>query len=291
MIFTDRGPVKDHIGMDIVEKGGGFVISQERYAANLVEEYGFKDAKVKDTPLAVTTELLEKREPIISDNLLVPRKIVGQLGWLALTRPDIRFAGAALAQMQLCPTSEFFASARHVLRYLAGTTKLSITYKPTGKKQLCVTAASDASWAPNKNPEFQRKSISGSIVMVNGSPIEWFTRRQTSVAMSSGASEILAMSSCVEDALYIKRRIVEMADMVTELQIFREAERLVKAAVFRSFWESRSVYTPKFGFLNGFGRFSALPNLCDRCPTWKVKRKKNPTFADFTAAPGQRWGP
>jgi len=69
--------------------------------------------------------------PDISDDDLKPKyqRLVGCLLYLAVTtRPDIAFASMWLGQFGSKPTRTHFLTAKHVLRYLAGTCTLALEY-------------------------------------------------------------------------------------------------------------------------------------------------------------------
>ena len=63
-----------------------------------------------------------------------------------------------------------------------------------------IVVFSDADWATNR---VDRKSMSGAILYVNGHPLNWVSKRQTTVALSSCESEIYAMSVAAADALHV----------------------------------------------------------------------------------------
>ena len=67
------------------------------------------------------------------------------------------------------------AAIRRVLRYLAGTRQLGITYRrtvDTGANQLYATADADHAGADD------RRSVSGWAVMLAGAMVSWASKRQ-----------------------------------------------------------------------------------------------------------------
>ena len=84
-----------------------------------------------------------------------------------VTRYDILYAVNQLARAMSKPFKAHMAEAKHLLRYLAGTTNFSITYKCGGFK---LTAFSDANWG--NNPD-NGKSMSSYIVMLANAPISF----------------------------------------------------------------------------------------------------------------------
>ena len=108
---------------------------------------------------------------------------------------------------------EHFRAAKRVLKYLV-TTKdrmLAVGSGPT-TSNVRITVYSDSDWAG----ESDRKSVSGSLVEVNGHPITWFSKKQSIVALSSTEAELIALVEAVKRAKYVKQ-LVEDLGMTVEL--------------------------------------------------------------------------
>ena len=58
--------------------------------------------------------------------------------------------------------------------------------------------------------ESDRKSISGSLLEVNGDLVSWGTRKHTSVALSSSESEFVSLATPTREALWLKQLLVEI---------------------------------------------------------------------------------
>ena len=84
-----------------------------------------------------------------------------------VTRYDIGYAVNQLARAMCKPSKAHMAAAKHLLRYLAGTTNLAITYKRGGFK---LTAFSDANWG--NNPD-NGKSTSSYIAFLSDGPVSF----------------------------------------------------------------------------------------------------------------------
>jgi len=92
-----------------------------------------------------------------------------------------------------------------VLRYLAGTRCLGITYRRsagTEVNQLWATAASaDADYAGADD----RRSVSGWAVLMAGAMVNWVSKRQPVAAISSTESEFYSMSLCSLDCVHLEQ--------------------------------------------------------------------------------------
>ena len=107
-------------------------------------------------------------------------EIVGALLWLSvMTRPDIAYAVATVAQYVSKPEPRIYSMASRILRYLARTKDVGIALLIGNAKNLHAFADSD--WAADKST---RKSQSGYVFFTNG-PVDWSSKKQSSVSLSS----------------------------------------------------------------------------------------------------------
>jgi len=91
------------------------------------------------------------------------------------------------------------AAIRRVLRYLASTRSLGITYKRsagTDANQLYGSANADHAGADD------RRSISGWAVLLAGAMVDWASKRQPVTAISSTESEFDSVLLCDLDRVY-----------------------------------------------------------------------------------------
>ena len=94
-------------------------------------------------------------------------------------RYDIMYATSQLARPMAKPSKKHMVAAKHTLRYLAGTTDFSITYKRGGFK---LAAFSDSNWA--NNPD-NGKSTSSYLTMLANAPLSFKSGLQGPTAMST----------------------------------------------------------------------------------------------------------
>ena len=139
--------------------------------------------------------------------------LVGALMYLTcFTRGDCSFAVNQCARFMSNPGPSHIAAAKRILRYLAGTRSMGLTYtkggadaglKSVGKltEPNQLTASADADHAGAKD----RRSVSGWAVMLNGAMVTWSSKRQPVTAISSTESEFYAVSQCALDCVYLRR--------------------------------------------------------------------------------------
>ncbi len=122
------------------------------------------------------------------------------------TRPDIATAASQLSRFFSRPTKTHLGAARHLLRYLNGSKELGLSYN-LGTKATTPHAYSDATYA--SDPE-TRRSVSGQCTLLNGGPIHWKSKLQTTVALSTAESEFLALCDTAREVVFTRNLLTEL---------------------------------------------------------------------------------
>jgi hypothetical protein len=204
---ADLGELKHALGLDFVNRDGRFFISQEQYVLEILKRFGFDKCHPCPTPMHKAREEYEgsifDKETSLSKFQL--NEIVGALLWLSvMTRPDIAYAVATVAQYVSKPEPRIYSMASRILRYLAGTKGVGIAFIIGNAKNLHAFADSD--WAADKNT---RKSQSGYVFLTNG-PIDWSSKKQSSVSLSSSEAEVMAFCSATQQAMWFRSILAEI---------------------------------------------------------------------------------
>jgi hypothetical protein len=130
------------------------------------------------------------------------RGIVGSLGYLVnMTRPDLAFAYSELSKYVQRPGKVHMAAAEHTLRYLRGTFDKSLRFSRDCPIVDTPWGWVDSDWAGDTDT---RRSHAAYIIMMNGGPISWKSRRQDSVALSTSEAEYMAASEVGKEILYLR---------------------------------------------------------------------------------------
>ena len=110
-----------------------------------------------------------------------------------------------LSHLMSAPPEHFDIILRHVFRYLNGTDGAKLTYKRDGDNVLfgCV----DASWGDHKD---SRRSTTGYVFFLNGSPISWTSKLQRQVALSSVEAEFVALQHAIQEATFLRKVLKEL---------------------------------------------------------------------------------
>ena len=160
--------------------------------------------------------------------------MVGGLLYLSLTaRPDVAQSVSVLSRFMSCPGKEHCEAAEQIVKYLYGTKDYGITYTrngksaphlekedgapliqtyvhsrknatavedPTGDSQLMGTYA-DADLAGDVGT---RKSTSGYCIFMNGGVVQWSSKLQATVALSTAEAETIAATEAVKQLMHMR---------------------------------------------------------------------------------------
>ncbi len=104
-----------------------------------------------------------------------------------------------------CPSKQHFVAAKHMLRYIKGTTNFAITYSQDSAMKLLGYADADF-----QNYLDTRKSITGYVFQLGGSPIDWRSHRQSVVAQSTTEAEYVAINEAGRQATWLRRLLSDL---------------------------------------------------------------------------------
>ena len=211
-LSTDDSEVSWYLGVSITRdyKRGTFHLSQKQYIKDLLSRFKMEDCKPALTPMEVGVRLTSDDVPATPDRATVReyQQVVGSLMYLvSWTRPECAYAVSQLARFMSNPGPSHVAAAKRVLRYLAGTQDLGITYHRDSGFKNQLYAFADADHAGDVEG---RKSVSGYVVMLNGGAISWQSSRQAVVALSSAEAEYYAASAVGCDVVHLRRLLENM---------------------------------------------------------------------------------
>eukprot|EP00253_Pinus_taeda_P023682 PITA_23682 len=159
-------------GMEVWQKDGKVFVSQGKYANEILRHFHMEKCKPMQTPLARNW----RKEDSTSSEL---------------------------SQAMVQPTKLFWKVAKHVLRYLGGTTQYRLWYKRTEGVKL--QGFTDADWAGSPS---DRKSTSAGIFNLGSTAVSWYSRKQRSVGLSSVEIEYMAMSQATCEAIWMRKILV-----------------------------------------------------------------------------------
>ena len=160
-----------------------------------------------DLPATASVKLSNDGESDPLPNNTTYRKLVGSLMYLSTrTRPDIAYITFKLAQFVEKPLYSHWKALMRVLKYLKSTQTFGIIYSKTQIKNL-LFSYSDSDFAGDIS---DRKSTTGSVILLNSGSIVWTSHRQKCVATSTTEAEYIACSVCIKDTIWVNRFLNEI---------------------------------------------------------------------------------
>ncbi|XP_073159413.1 secreted RxLR effector protein 161-like [Henckelia pumila] len=179
----------------------GTFISETKYTKELIEKFGMENCTVATNPMGVSIKL-DKDEGGISVDATMYRGLIGSLLYLTASRLDIVFAVCLCARFQSNPMQSHFVAGKSILMYLKGAQNVGLWYAKHNSFNL--VGYSDADYAGCK---LDRKSTSGSCQFLGDRLISWFSKKQTSIEISTTEAEYLVAGSFYAQLLWIQQQL------------------------------------------------------------------------------------
>lgn len=207
-------------------------LDQQSYVASMLEEFQLDEARAVAHPGA-QEELTAAGCPSTAEEAeqmkKVPyRRVIGLLTYLAnCTRPDIAHAVNSAAQFAQNPGAIHWRAVMQILRYLCGTDHYALLFDgneqggaaaaasaaegaPPSSSVSPLTVFADANWGNCKDT---RRSVTGWLIRLGNSWVDWCCRKQATVALSSCEAEYMAVSAATQGAIWMQQLLEEMSFM------------------------------------------------------------------------------
>ncbi|XP_031279414.1 secreted RxLR effector protein 161-like [Pistacia vera] len=155
------------------------------------------------TPMATRAKLRKENDDLFDQPILY-RSIIGGLEYLTLSKPDLSFAVKQLSQFLQVPTVAHWTACKRVLRYVNGTLKHGILFT---KEHFSIEAYADSDWAGDVN---DRKSTSGYYVCLGRNLVQWSSKKQKVVSLSSIEVEYKSLSQAATELVWIQHLFEEL---------------------------------------------------------------------------------
>lgn len=204
--LKDLGDLHYFLGIEVKRDSRGLVLSQGRYAADILARSAMNNCKSVDTPLSSYEKLsVSEGNKLSSDDATRYRSLVGALQYLTLTRPDISFAVNKVCQFLHAPTTTHLSAVKRILRYIRGTQQLGLWIRKT--KSMMISAFSNADWAGCVD---DRRSTGGFAVFLGENLISWTAKKQPTVSRSSTEAEYKALTNATAEMMWVQKLLNEL---------------------------------------------------------------------------------
>eukprot|EP00253_Pinus_taeda_P036626 PITA_36626 len=163
------GELTYFLGLQIQKNEGGIFLSQTKYLKQILKKYGMEDSKPVCTPM-VTGCSLSANDDSVAVHQPTYRSMIGSLLYLTGTRPDIMHAVGIVGRFQENPKE----------------------------------TSSNADWAGSVD---DRKNTSDGAFFMGSRLVSWFSKKQSSIALSIAKAEYVAAASCCTQLLWMMQTL------------------------------------------------------------------------------------
>ncbi|XP_068477328.1 uncharacterized mitochondrial protein AtMg00810-like [Phaseolus vulgaris] len=169
-------------GIEFSRSKAVIYMSQRKYALDILQDTGFTGARPNKFPMEQYLKLTPDDGELLKDPVKY-RRLVGQLIYLTVTRPDIAFLVRTLSQYIPAPQKPHWDAAIRVLKYIKGSPGQGLLLP--SENNLTLTTYCDSDWA---GCQTTRRSVSGYCIFLG-----------SNVLRSSAEAEYCAMViTCLE---------------------------------------------------------------------------------------------
>ena len=194
-----------------------------RHVEKLLRDEGLEDCKSLATPGVKSTAPSVILEDGVSDRGIQsagpePRKLdrqemkryrsaVARCNYLAADRFEIAFTTKELCRAMSSPSEEDMASVRRLCRFLRGLPRLVQRIEFEDYSPSTIRAYVDSDWAGCRRT---RKSTSGGVLQLGGTPVRGWSTNQAVIALSSGEAEYYAALKGASAALGYQAMLIDI---------------------------------------------------------------------------------
>ncbi|GAB2269349.1 hypothetical protein Dimus_038770 [Dionaea muscipula] len=195
--IKDLGQAKYFLGVELCRTKYGVFLHQSKYIQDILGSFDTSSLKHTDFPFPQGLKLTANIGEVLPDPEAY-RRLVGQLLYLTMTRPDISYAVQHLSQFLSSPRQPHMIAMRHLLGYLQHTASKGLFYPV--QSLLKITGFSDADWAACL---VTRRSLTGYCIFLGHSLVSWKTKKQATVSRSSAEAEYRSMAATTSELLWL----------------------------------------------------------------------------------------
>ncbi|GJX81593.1 hypothetical protein Tco_0331074 [Tanacetum coccineum] len=159
-------------------------------------------------PMSTETKLTKDEEGESVDNT----KYRGM--YLTASSSDIMFSVCLCARFYEDPKTSHLEAVKRIFRYIKGTTHLGLWYPKGSGIETIVYADSD-----HAGNYVDQKSTSGNCTFMGCCLTSWFSKKQTTLAISTTEVEYVSAGKACQQALWMKQAIVDYGISLDDIPI------------------------------------------------------------------------
>ncbi|XP_022974382.1 uncharacterized protein LOC111473053 [Cucurbita maxima] len=174
------------LGIEIKQTQDEVFIFQRKYAKEILKKFQKEDCKAMNTPM-------NQKEKLVKDD-----------GSAKVIEVEFRSLVGCLIFMH-CPNETHMKVAKRVIRYIKGTWNYGVKFLKHKEKKLI--GFSDRDWGVSID---DMKSTFGYCFCLGLGMFSWCSRKQETVAKSTGEVELIAATAAVNQALWLRKILVDL---------------------------------------------------------------------------------
>ena len=214
--MKDLGPLKYFLGIEVSRSNKGIVLSQRKYALDLLQETGMSACQPVDTPVEAGLKLCVESNQVPVDKGRYQR-LVGRLMYLSHTRLYLAYALSIVSQFMHNPGEQHMNAVIRILRYLKSAPGKGVLFTKNANYQ-SIEAYTDADWAGDVG---DRRSTSGYFTFVGGNLVTWRSKKQNVVARSSAEAEFRGLANVLCETLWLRLLLQDLGYLSEQpIQLF-----------------------------------------------------------------------
>ncbi|XP_021985320.1 uncharacterized mitochondrial protein AtMg00810-like [Helianthus annuus] len=191
--MKDLGPLSFFLGISVTRNQDSMFLSQQTYAADIIERGGMTSCKPVAIPVDTNSKLSAHAGTDFPDPTLY-RSLAGALQYLTFTRPDISYAVQQVFMHMHAPKTDHWNALKRIIRYIQGTITFGLSLG--NHKDPTLLAYTNANWAGCPNTQ---RSTSDYCVYFGDNLISWSSKRQPTISRSSAEAEYRGVANVVAE--------------------------------------------------------------------------------------------
>ncbi|XP_061993366.1 receptor-like kinase TMK3 [Rosa rugosa] len=201
------------------------------------------ESKAVGTPLAAHFKLSKEQSPKSEKQKEYMKNVpyasaVGCLMYaMVCTRPNIAHAVGVVSRYTSNPGKQHWEAVKWIMRYLRGTTDMSLCFK-RGSAEL--QGYVDADLAGDYDT---CRSTTGYVYTVGGAAVSWVSNLQGQVALSTTESEYVAVSEAGKEMVWLKGLLEELGKKQENCALYSDSQSAIHLAKNPAF-HSRTKHIP-----------------------------------------------
>ena len=170
----------------------------------ILDKFQMKNYNSVSMPSKVGLKFIKDPRGKKVDNTLY-KQIVGSLMYLTATRPVIMHVVSLISRYMECPKEMHLLAAKRIFRYLQGTIEYGLFYKKGERSYLF--GFTNSEYVGDLD---NRKSMSAYVFMMGSTTVSWSSKKQSIVTLSTTEAELVAATTCVCQAIWLRKILEEL---------------------------------------------------------------------------------